>query len=138
MELTRWFIGVGFLSGREDEPNQPRHQPIEAPTISRTTRTPTNASFKASRKARRAIKRNSATATKAITPVVIAIVISALLLTACCFLVFRAHGRLDVSADIKVAFNLHADRIAGLHKVFKNQVDYVLVKNLHRAKRIDI
>lgn len=74
LEFGRWFVGVGFLSGREDEPNQPRHQPTEAPTINRTTRTPTNASFKASRKARRAIKRNSATATKAITPVVMAIV----------------------------------------------------------------
>jgi hypothetical protein len=75
LEFARWFVGVDFLSGREDEPNQPRHQPTEAPTTSSTTRTPTNASFNARRKTRRATNRKSATATKAIRPVVMAIVI---------------------------------------------------------------
>ena len=76
LEFVCWFVGVVFLSGREDEPNHPRHQPTEAPTTSSTTRTPTTASFKARRKTRRATNRKSATATKAITPVVMAIVIS--------------------------------------------------------------
>ncbi len=150
MEFTRWFVGVVFLSGREDEPNHPRHQPTEAPTISSTTRTPTNTSFKARRKTRRATNRKSPTATKAIRPVVIAIVMLVtvpevlqpktsnaalcLLRTAFGFPVARPHGRLDVSAHIKVAFDLHVDRIAGLHKVFEDHVDYVLVKNLHLAK----
>lgn len=75
LEFGRWFVGVGFFSGREAEPNHPRHQPTEAPAMSSTTRRPTKASFTASRKARRATRRKRATATKAIIPVVIAIVI---------------------------------------------------------------
>ena len=50
----------------------------------------------------------------------------------------RAHRRLDISAHVKVAFDLNAQRIAGFHKVFENHVDYMLVKNLHVAKRIDV
>ena len=145
MEFVRWFVGIGFLSGREAEPNHPRHQPTEAPAISSTTRRPTKASFTASRKARRATNRKRATATKAISPVVMAIVILelfgragsssfCLLLSAFCLLVFRAHGRLDVAAYVKVAFDLHSNRIAGFHKVLEDHVDYVFVKDLHFAK----
>ena len=47
------------------------------------------------------------------------------------------HG-FDISANVKVAFDLHTQRIASLHKVFENDVDYVLVENLHVSKRVDI
>src|SRR5437867_7200004 len=52
--------------------------------------------------------------------------------------VTRAHGCFDVSAHIKVALNLYAQRIAGVHKIFENDIHYVLVKNLHVAERIDV
>jgi hypothetical protein len=131
LEFGRWFVGVDFFSGREAEPNHPRHQPTEAPAMSKTTRKPTKASFTASRKARRATKRNNATAIKAISPVVIAIVILelfggtwqtsfCLMPAACCLLILRAHGRFNVAAHVKIAFNHHADRIAGFHKVLED------------------
>ena len=62
------------------------------------------------------------------------------LLTAHCslFLVFRLDRRLDVSAHVKVAFNFYAERIAGVHKIFEDHVDDVLVKDLHVTKRIDV
>ena len=117
------------------------------------------ASLSANRNARRATKRNSTTMTKTISPVVIAGNIAigltrttaycllptayCLLPTAYCLLptafrvlpsVIRAHGRFDVPAHVKVAFDLDAQRIAGFHKVFEHDVDYVLVKNLHVAE----
>lgn len=50
------------------------------------------------------------------------------------FLVTRSHHGLDVSANVKVAFKLDAQWIAGAHEIFKYHVDYVLVKDLHVAK----
>src|SRR5216684_4528217 len=60
--------------------------------------------------------------------------------TAFCLLlsVLRADCRLDISALVKVAFDLDAQRIAGFHKVFEHDVDHMLMKNLHVAKRIDV
>src|SRR6185503_3902306 len=45
---------------------------------------------------------------------------------------------LDVAADVEVAFDLDAQRIAGRDKVFENDVDDVLVKDLYVAKRVDV
>jgi hypothetical protein len=50
------------------------------------------------------------------------------------FPVAGLNDRLDISADVKVAFNLNAQRIAGLHEVLKNHVDHVLVENLYVSK----
>src|SRR6185503_686483 len=52
--------------------------------------------------------------------------------------VARANGRLDVPAHVEVAVDFNRERIAGVHEVFENHVDDVLVKDLHVAKRIDI
>jgi len=153
LEFERWLVGAEAFGFREDDPNHPLHQPIEAPTTSSTTSTPTSASLSAMRSARRAISRNSATATKATTPVVMAIVMCfeisysaycllptayCLLPTAYCLIVFCPYGRLDIAAHVKVAGDLHASWIAGVHKVFEDHIDDMLVKNLHVAKRIDI
>ncbi len=46
--------------------------------------------------------------------------------------------RLNVSAHVKVACNLYAQRIARVHEIFEDHVDDVLVKDLYVAKRIDI
>ena len=43
-----------------------------------------------------------------------------------------------LSADVEVAFDLDAQRIAGGDEVFENDVDDVLVKDLHVAKRVDV
>src|SRR6266571_6092157 len=50
----------------------------------------------------------------------------------------RPHRRFDISAHVEVAFNIDAQRIAGFHKVFENDIDRVFMKNLHFAKRVDI
>ncbi len=57
-----------------------------------------------------------------------------LLLTAFCLPVARAHGRLDVSAHVEIAFQLYAQGIAGPYEIFENDVHHMLVKNLHVAK----
>src|SRR5207249_10408790 len=54
------------------------------------------------------------------------------------FSVVCAHCRLNVSAHIEIAFNLYAQRIARVHKIFEDQVDDMLVKNFYVAKRIDV
>ena len=48
------------------------------------------------------------------------------------------HDGFDISADVKVAFELHTQRIAGGDEVFQDDVDYMLVKDFHVAERIDI
>ena len=45
---------------------------------------------------------------------------------------------LDVAADVEVAFDLDAQRIARGDEVFKNDVDDVFVKDLYVAKRVDV
>src|SRR6185437_13802289 len=45
---------------------------------------------------------------------------------------------LDVAADVEVAFNLDAQRIAGGDEVFENDVDDVFVEDLYVAKRVDV
>src|SRR5215213_2690381 len=43
---------------------------------------------------------------------------------------------LDVATNVEVAFDLDAQWIAGRDEVFENDVDDVLVKDLHVAKRV--
>jgi hypothetical protein len=59
-----------------------------------------------------------------------------LLLAAYCLLslVTGSYDSLDVSPNVKVAFNLHAQRIAGAYEILKNHIDNVLVKDLHISK----
>jgi hypothetical protein len=45
---------------------------------------------------------------------------------------------LDVSANVEVAFDVDLQRIAGSDEVFEDDVDYVLVKDLHVSKRVDV
>ena len=56
-----------------------------------------------------------------------------LLLTAHCslFLITCSHDCLDVSPHVKVAFNFYAQGIAGVHEVFENHIDDMLVEDLH-------
>src|SRR5438093_1547160 len=54
------------------------------------------------------------------------------------FPITRAHSCLNISAHVEVAFDFYAQRIAGVHKIFEDHVDYVLVKDLNFAKRIDV
>lgn len=44
------------------------------------------------------------------------------------------HDSLDISAHVKVAFDLQTQRIGGANKVLKNYVNYVLVENLYVPK----
>ncbi len=55
-----------------------------------------------------------------------------------CLPIARANRRLDVPAHVEVALDLDAQRIAGLHKVFEDHIDDMLVKNFYLAKRIDV
>ena len=55
-----------------------------------------------------------------------------------CFCITSFYDSLDVSANVEVAFNLHAQGIACLNEIFENDVDNVFVKNLHLSKRIDV
>jgi hypothetical protein len=48
------------------------------------------------------------------------------------------HDGLDVSADVKVAFDFDAQRVAGGDEVFEDDVDYVLVEDFDVAERIDV
>ena len=52
------------------------------------------------------------------------------------FEVTGAHNRLDVSADVKVAFDLYTQWITGGDEVFQDDVDDVLVEDLYVAKGI--
>jgi len=54
------------------------------------------------------------------------------------FLVTRAHGCFDVAAHVEVAFEFDTERIARIHKIFEDDVDNVLVKDLHFTERVDI
>jgi hypothetical protein len=47
------------------------------------------------------------------------------------FGVTGAHDGLDVSTDVKVAFDVYAQWITGGDEVFQDDVDYVLVENLY-------
>src|SRR5687767_13252616 len=53
-------------------------------------------------------------------------------------LIAGPHDGLDISADVKIAFDLHTQRIARGDEVFENDIDDVLVKDLHVAKRVDV
>jgi len=48
------------------------------------------------------------------------------------------HYRLNVAANVEVAFDLHAQGIARTSKVFQDHIDYVLMEYLDVAKRVDI
>jgi hypothetical protein len=50
------------------------------------------------------------------------------------FLVARAHNGLDVAANVEVAFDFDAQGVAGRDKIFEDDVDDVLVENLHLPK----
>src|SRR5205807_5042174 len=44
------------------------------------------------------------------------------------------HSGLDISPHVEIAFDLQAERIASVHKIFEDHVDDVLVKHFHVAK----
>ena len=48
--------------------------------------------------------------------------------------VFSPYDGLDVPSYMKIAFDLHGQRIARLHEVFQDHVDNVFMENLHVAK----
>jgi hypothetical protein len=52
--------------------------------------------------------------------------------------VTRAHGRLDISPHVKIAFKLYAQGVARVHKIFEDHIDDVLMKDLYVAKGIDV
>ena len=54
------------------------------------------------------------------------------------FYVSGAHNSLDISADVKVAFNFYVQRIAGGDEVFQDDVDHVLVEDLHVPEGVDV
>src|SRR5215813_13793918 len=54
------------------------------------------------------------------------------------FLVSRPHRGLDVAAHVEVAFNLDAEWIAGVHEIFEDDVDDVLVEDFHFPERVDV
>jgi hypothetical protein len=53
-------------------------------------------------------------------------------------LVTSPHHSLNVSAYVKVAFDLRTQRFARLHKVLKNDIHNVFVEDLNVPKRVDI
>src|SRR5687768_10916497 len=53
-------------------------------------------------------------------------------------LIAGPHDGLNISADVKIAFDLHTQRITGGDEVFQNDIDDVLVKDLHVSKRVDV
>jgi hypothetical protein len=48
------------------------------------------------------------------------------------------HDGLDISADVEVAFDFDAQRIAGSDEVFQDDIDNVLVEDLHASERVDV
>src|SRR5215470_14358818 len=54
------------------------------------------------------------------------------------FFVARLHRGFDIAAHVEVAFDLYAQWIAGVHKIFEDHIDDVFVKDLHVPKRIDV
>ena len=50
----------------------------------------------------------------------------------------RPHHRLNVSTDVKVAFNLNFQRITCGNEVFENDVGYMLVEDFDVPKRVDV
>ena len=119
---------------------------MPAPTSNTKTSAIAAASFSASRITRRKIIRKippTITRRKTIATEVNAdpfITAHCPLPTAHCLplLVFRLHGRLDISAHIEVAFYFYVQRIAGVHEIFQDHVDDMLVKDLHVTKRVDV
>src|SRR5262245_6357351 len=61
-----------------------------------------------------------------------------LLPTAPAPVITRPHHSLDVSSDVKIAFNFHPQRITGSNKIFKDDVNHMLVENLYVPERVDI
>src|SRR5947209_5569519 len=57
---------------------------------------------------------------------------------AVCLIVTGAHDRLDVAADVEVAFDLDFHGVARRDEVFEDDVDDMLVENLHVAERVDV
>src|SRR5947209_16792545 len=57
---------------------------------------------------------------------------------AVCLIVTGAHDRLDVAADVEVAFDVDFYGVARRDEVFEDDVDDVLVENLHVAERVDV
>src|SRR5215211_7047352 len=53
-------------------------------------------------------------------------------------LIFCAHGRLDVAADVEVAFDVDLKGVAGADEVFEDDVDDVLVEDFDVAERVDV
>ena len=45
-----------------------------------------------------------------------------------------ANDRLDVSANVKIAFDFDFERVARLNEIFQNDINDVLVKNLYFAE----
>jgi len=126
--------GVRFLP----DSNQPRHQPNPAVITNAKTIAIATASFNASRRIRRATRKKIAptiSSTRTTATGVTASTFTCLLPTAYClcfpFLVTCAHGCFDVAAHIEVAFEFDAEGIAGIHKIFQDDVDDVLVKDFH-------
>ena len=54
------------------------------------------------------------------------------------FDVSGSHDCLDVSAHVKIAFDIHAQWIAGGDEVFQDDIDHVLVEDLNVAERVYI
>jgi hypothetical protein len=54
--------------------------------------------------------------------------------TALLFFVVSSDDRLNISAHVEVAFNLHAQWIARLNEILEDDVDNMLVKDLHFPK----
>ena len=52
--------------------------------------------------------------------------------------VLRSDNRLDVSANVKVSFNLNAQRVTGPDEILENHVDDMFMKDFHLSKRIDV
>ena len=50
----------------------------------------------------------------------------------------RSYNRLDVPANVKVAFKLHTQGVTSPDEVLENNVDDVFMKDLHLSKRIDV
>src|SRR5687768_346605 len=53
-------------------------------------------------------------------------------------MIASADNGFDISAHVKIAFDLDLQRVASPHEIFQNDVDHVFVKNLYLAERIDI
>jgi hypothetical protein len=129
------------------DPNQPCHQPQAPPASKARIKTPANRSRTARRKTFLAMKKKIARATTAIREIAAYVNVDSIsnivrwlqllrLLAAYCslLLITRTHHRLNIAANVEVAFNLDTQRVTGAHKVFEDHVDYMLVKDFYVAK----